>query len=95
MEKIFLEQEEAYQTRILNKLYEIEALLSEKYNRTARKDSTHQFEASYQKVKQFFNSFAEILMEEGITYHTLLRCAGVNRLEVREGEEKEKLVGQW
>jgi hypothetical protein len=50
MESLFVKEEQVYQSRILNKLYEISTVIQEKYNRTHRRSSAYEFQIAYSKV---------------------------------------------
>ena len=96
MERIFLKEERVYQSRILNKLYEIASLVQERYNRSHPRAGTL-FPAACAKAEAFFKKFASIIQQEGISYSKILKCSGLHHRDIerfRNYEPQQRLVLQ-
>lgn len=97
MERIFMKEEKVYQSRILNKLYEISTVIQERYNRSPKIQAYFSFEVAYKKAELFFKNFAQIIQQENLGFSKILKSAKITYKEIerfRNDEKVQKLVLQ-
>ncbi len=77
-----MKEEKVYQSRILNKLYEISTVIQYTYNRVPKIQPYFSFDVAYKKAEVFFKNFAQIIQRENLGFSKILKSAKVTYKQI-------------